>query len=60
MKKLIKKIFQPNNLSKQLVVWFLLISLLPLGIVTSLVYFISSTTDKKDNLDKLVVIADSI
>ena len=59
MKKLIKKIFQPNNLSKQLVVWFLLISLLPLGIVTSLVYVISSTSDKKENLDKLVVIADS-
>ncbi|MGF1487733.1 MAG: ATP-binding protein [Prochloraceae cyanobacterium] len=59
MKKLIKKILQPNKLSKQLVVWFLLISLVPLATVTSLVYFISSTTGKKDNLDKLVVIADS-
>ncbi len=59
MKKIAKNFLQNNKLSKQIIIWFLLISLLPLGVITSLIYFISSSTGRRDNIDKLVVISDS-
>ncbi len=59
MKNFKTKVLKSNKLVKQLILYFLFISLVPLTVVTSLVYWISSTTGKTNIINNLSVIAES-